>query len=438
MSADLVFGIKIMAAVVFLIMPYLFGLVPFYSIKNLIKSETDAMRRKNSFWLSVANCFTAGVFYSIGIIHLLREGSEDLSQLGNDHHLPMAQILFIFGFFLIFFLEHVLFSHSHIHSHNSSTLPSSGYNSSSSLYNSNGNGAISNVKYGSIGSENPSLLSDYTNNQPIYQPEEKRQSLISIILTIVLSSHSIIGGMMVGSSVNLKATVAIMLAILFHKPLECLSLSISLSKTLPKIPKIKTSEGTPRPEEQIKIAQAIADGLPDPDSDLEQGSPDFISSESKNSNSKSTGSTSSPSMSSHLLSHSVPKLKLKESFSGKKLLSTTPRTFASNSGMIYVENDFKAFFRQGVVCIFVYSLMEPFGVMIGLFLGIWLKGNALTISTGILNSLGAGTFIYIATIDILAAEFISCEDGVSKRWKFFSCMFGLILSSTLIIVFDFD
>ena len=95
-------------------------------------------------------------------------------------------------------------------------------------------------------------------------------------------------------------------------------------------------------------------------------------------------------------------------------------------------------FHEGLLKIVVYSLMEPLGVVIGTVLGIWLNGPALYITSDVLTSLGAGTFIYIATMDILAVEFISPILIERKGLRFFSCILALAITSAFIVGFDWD
>src|SRR4029077_7010379 len=93
------------------------------------------------------------------------------------HKLPLGEILFLIGFFLIFFLEYVLISHNH--SHQSEEPISTTY-----------------------GTNNQPLFSTYSNLKTPQEVEAEQknqnQGLISIILTLVLSVHSVIGGLTTG------------------------------------------------------------------------------------------------------------------------------------------------------------------------------------------------------------------------------------------------
>lgn len=64
--------------------------------------------------LAYANCLAGGIFFAVAIIHLLPESRELFEQVGRGHKFT-AYIVTAVGFFLIFFFEKVLFSHSHQH-----------------------------------------------------------------------------------------------------------------------------------------------------------------------------------------------------------------------------------------------------------------------------------------------------------------------------------
>ena len=183
----LVIGLKIIAAIVFLIFPYIFGLLPLWTIGKM----TDRHHSRSQNWMSFANCATGGIFFAIGIVHLLREASSDLSNNLTDR-IPIAELLFATGFFIIFYLEHVLIDHSHLHIETideqaeSKPLIAKGNSNSTSTSNSN----------------------------------SSRRTLMSTVLTIVLSIHSIIGGLTLGIHQDTKTVIEIMVAILAHKWLE--------------------------------------------------------------------------------------------------------------------------------------------------------------------------------------------------------------------------
>jgi zinc transporter ZupT len=81
----------------------------------------------------------------------------------------------------------------------------------------------------------------------------------------------------------------------------------------------------------------------------------------------------------------------------------------------------------------LYSIMSPFGSLIGTILMALLEDNAAAIFTAITTGIAAGTFVYIAVVDILAPEFMYSRD---KYLKFLFTVVGFILMSGLFMLFD--
>lgn len=72
---------------------------------------------------------------------------------------------------------------------------------------------------------------------------------------------------------------------------------------------------------------------------------------------------------------------------------------------------------------FVFSVISPIGIMIGYLLGV----NSGSTVTGILLSLAAGSFIYVALVEVLIPEF-SQEVGLKKVS---SCLLGWLIFTVL-------
>ena len=82
---------------------------------------------------------------------------------------------------------------------------------------------------------------------------------------------------------------------------------------------------------------------------------------------------------------------------------------------------------------FGYSLITPFGIFIGLVFQWILNGDSSVIFTAVITGVSAGTFVYIATIDILTEEFKSSRD---RFLKFGFTVGGFLLTATLFIFLD--
>jgi len=77
-----------------------------------------------------------------------------------------------------------------------------------------------------------------------------------------------------------------------------------------------------------------------------------------------------------------------------------------------------------------FSFMTPLGIILGLVLTTLLKGRAELLIEGVFDALAAGTFLYIALIDIIQEEFINPKD---KGFKFILVTFGLGFMSFLAV-----
>ena len=76
------------------------------------------------------------------------------------------------------------------------------------------------------------------------------------------------------------------------------------------------------------------------------------------------------------------------------------------------------------------SAMTPLGIVAGASIGAVLTGRADGLFEATFDSLGAGTFVYIAALDIIRTEFDSPED---HAWKWVSAAVGFGLMALLAI-----
>jgi zinc transporter 1/2/3 len=66
----------------------------------------------------------------------------------------------------------------------------------------------------------------------------------------------------------------------------------------------------------------------------------------------------------------------------------------------------------------LFALMTPLGIGLGEFVSSRIQGETSTIVSGIINAIAAGTFLYVAIVDILHEEFESKE----RRWEKFALL----------------
>lgn len=95
---DLTLKIKIISIPSLFLLCFLFGIFP-YIIKKC---------RMNNAFLSYANTFSGGLFFGIGIFHLLSEGVEKLSKYSD---LPIPYFLASLGYSFILFIQKVIFGY---------------------------------------------------------------------------------------------------------------------------------------------------------------------------------------------------------------------------------------------------------------------------------------------------------------------------------------
>eukprot|EP01059_Diplonema_ambulator_P001973 TRINITY_DN11624_c0_g1_i2.p1 TRINITY_DN11624_c0_g1~~TRINITY_DN11624_c0_g1_i2.p1 ORF type:complete len:292 (+),score=48.19 TRINITY_DN11624_c0_g1_i2:35-910(+) len=180
--------------------------------------------RTNLRFLSIANAFAAGVFLAGGLVHLLPEAVEAFGKLGEGrehHHHEHEQehhcegpsepyILCAVGFMMTFYLEKVMLSKdeeggSHSHGHEDQRDEEGG---DLVTYHGHSHGDLDLIKQFSTG----------------------EKSLMPVVLTAVLSVHSVVSGMALGIQTEWGKAMLVFLAIISHKWVEAFSLGTNIVK----------------------------------------------------------------------------------------------------------------------------------------------------------------------------------------------------------------
>lgn len=78
----------------------------------------------------------------------------------------------------------------------------------------------------------------------------------------------------------------------------------------------------------------------------------------------------------------------------------------------------------------IFSLSTPIGILAGSILSRGLTGSKAQLAEGCFDGLAAGTFLYVAIMEILAEEF---EDHQNSRVKYFLTLLGLGIMAVLAI-----
>lgn len=81
--------------------------------------------------------------------------------------------------------------------------------------------------------------------------------------------------------------------------------------------------------------------------------------------------------------------------------------------------------RRALPQLSFFSAMTPLGIVVGASIGAVLAGRAGTLFEAVFDSLGAGTFLYIATLDIIKNEFDSPRYHAQK-WLAAATGFGIM------------
>jgi len=150
-----------------------------------------AARNTSGRLLSWGNAFAAGIFFGIGLIHMLPEADAKWKALGWSY--PMAFALASAAFLLFFLFEHVLLSdaaHEVVHAHHHHSDDTFAH----------------------------------------FDMDEVATSAYPYVLVLTLSIHSVVAGIALGAQQNLTNITFIFLAIMTHKATAGFALGVSLAR----------------------------------------------------------------------------------------------------------------------------------------------------------------------------------------------------------------
>jgi len=91
--------------------------------------------------------------------------------------------------------------------------------------------------------------------------------------------------------------------------------------------------------------------------------------------------------------------------------------------------------KKLMVLLCVYAIWEPLGTFVGLLVSVLTNGDLSRHIEGFADAVASGTFIYVATIDILVEEFARLKD---RYLKAVVCSFAFILMCSLLFLLDRD
>ena len=161
---------------------------------------------KKKSYLSIANCFAAGIFLIVGMAALLPDAQEAFEKdLGNK--IPLGYILSVAGYIIMFFLENILFNHSH----HDDEIPLEIQESTL-----NGSGLI-NSEYQAIPTAKSLLI-------------DKSDLVSGIILTLALVIHSTFEGIAIGLLNNNSDVITLCVAVMIHNIPAAIALGIKMKR----------------------------------------------------------------------------------------------------------------------------------------------------------------------------------------------------------------
>ena len=197
-------------------------------IGGLVPVLVRSFARRGKFILSLLSTFSAGIFLTVGLTHILPEAIELQKYVSLPRTYPLATTMAMIGFLLIFFIERILFSthdlqcppeeHGHGHGHGHGKGDQMDDKAYDNTQNWHGNHQVS-----------PARI-DPENGVTVEPPKAHSfwgalvETRSSIVLLLALMSHCIFAGMALGLSPTTASMWNLFIAISCHKFFESVSL----------------------------------------------------------------------------------------------------------------------------------------------------------------------------------------------------------------------
>ena len=162
-----VFSFKLLSLLVILAAGFIGGIAP-------LKLKLSPSRERHLHW---GNAFSGGVFFGVGFLHMIPDAIDNFSSVLPDLHFPVVLFTTGVGFFFVLLLEKVV-------------------------------------------SGNHEGIGRLLGSRPLYP----------FLLALILSTHSIIAGTVLGLEKSLMESFAIFIAIIGHKSAAAFALGISLQR----------------------------------------------------------------------------------------------------------------------------------------------------------------------------------------------------------------
>nr|ACO11533.1 Zinc transporter ZIP3 [Caligus rogercresseyi] len=205
-----VLGIKIIILFTILFSSLFLGALPWKIVTRISPSRSS----KTNVLLSIGNCFAGGVFLCVTFLHILPHVREDfggLHLLGDYallEHYPLAELIFMVGFFLVLFVEQLV-----LHYKDPEILDSS---------------TIGEYQRAARVSEQED---DHLQRNDDGFHEDTTSLLRSIVLLVALSVHSVLEGLAIGLQSSERELWEILAAVLSHKLIMAFTFGLSVSQS---------------------------------------------------------------------------------------------------------------------------------------------------------------------------------------------------------------
>ena len=155
---------------------------------------------QNKTVLCLGNCFAAGIFIIVGVSGLLPIAQVSFDKIVGDD-MPLAYVLAVFGYMVIFFIENIIFTHERVHNDDKETS-----NHSRKLIN----------------------LEIDTETQNKTESKKINKAIPGIILSSALVVHSVFEGIAIGLLHDQSKVVTLCIAVLVHNIPAAIALAIKL------------------------------------------------------------------------------------------------------------------------------------------------------------------------------------------------------------------
>lgn len=172
--------------------------------------------------VSVGNCFAAGIFLLVGIVHLLADSQEAFDETFPDDPIPLGYIIVIAGYALMVFIENIIFpGHNHSHEHVEENKNDNKENAKKSIEMKQTVPLNANFEIERTPHECENIDCPVSSSPHAYE-----SYLPGAVLTAALVVHSIFEGIAMGLLDTQSSVISLGVAILIHNVPAALALAI--------------------------------------------------------------------------------------------------------------------------------------------------------------------------------------------------------------------